>query len=94
MVRETMDMAHRLGTPGRPSRRAQPLGGFRRPSVHPGRRLCTAQRSGNALLTTDYAEAAGYFTEQARGAVNTVNDLLGKALNAFQARFKPGGDRG
>jgi hypothetical protein len=39
-------------------------------------------------LTDDYAEAAGYYGQQARGAVDQVADVLRTARDAFTDAFR------
>lgn len=43
---------------------------------------------GERPLTEDYSDAADYYAQQARSAVNTLNDSLGKARDAFNQAFK------
>lgn len=42
-------------------------------------------------LSDDYADAAGYYGEQARGAVDTLSGMLDRARDAFNSAFKSGG---
>jgi hypothetical protein len=52
------------------------------------------RRRGDATtppLTDDYADAAGYYGEQARGAVDTLSGIFDRAKDAFNSAFKPGG---
>lgn len=42
-------------------------------------------------LSDDYADAAGYYGEQARGAVDTLSGILDRAKDAFNSAFKPTG---
>jgi hypothetical protein len=39
-------------------------------------------------LREDYAAAADYYGSQARGAVDTLNDVLGRARDAFTSAFR------
>jgi Zn-dependent protease with chaperone function len=41
-------------------------------------------------LEEDYADAAGYYGEQARGAVDTLSGIFDRAKDAFNSAFKPG----
>ncbi|MBV6520628.1 MAG: Protease HtpX [Gemmatimonadaceae bacterium] len=42
-------------------------------------------------LADDYADAAGYYGDQARGAVDTLSGILDRAKDAFNTAFKPSG---
>jgi Zn-dependent protease with chaperone function len=42
-------------------------------------------------LSDDYADAVGYYGEQARGAVDTLSGIFDRARDAFSTAFKTGG---
>jgi Zn-dependent protease with chaperone function len=42
-------------------------------------------------LSEDLVDAAGYYGDQARGAMDTISGVLGRARDAFNDAFKPGG---
>lgn len=42
---------------------------------------------GDRPLVDDYAEAAGYYTQQARGAIDQLGDALNRAREAFNEAF-------
>jgi Zn-dependent protease with chaperone function len=42
-------------------------------------------------LSEDLVDAAGYYGDQARGAMDTISGVLGRAREAFNDAFKPGG---
>lgn len=39
-------------------------------------------------LTDDYVDAAGYYGQQARGAIDSLSDVLDRARDAFNSAFK------
>ena len=39
-------------------------------------------------LSDDYVDAAGYYGQQAQGAMNSLNDVLDRARDAFNSAFK------
>ncbi|MEP7347622.1 MAG: hypothetical protein ABI877_20295, partial [Gemmatimonadaceae bacterium] len=41
-------------------------------------------------LSDDYVDAAGYYGDQARGAVDTLSGIFDRAKDAFNSAFKPG----
>ncbi len=45
-------------------------------------------------LSDDYADAVGYYGEQARGAVDTLSGIFDRARDAFSTAFKTGGNSG
>ena len=48
---------------------------------------------GDRPLGADYAAAAGYYGDQARGAVDSLNDSLARARDAFNQAFRGPGER-
>lgn len=49
--------------------------------------------AGDRPLSDDYAAAAGYYGEQARGAVDSLNDSLARARDAFTQAMRGPGQR-
>ena len=45
-------------------------------------------------LSDDFVDAAGYYGDQAKGAMETISGVLGRARSAFDQAFKPGGSNG
>ena len=39
-------------------------------------------------LSDDYVDAAGYYSQQARGAVDSFNEVINRARDAFNSAFK------
>ena len=39
-------------------------------------------------LSDDYVDAAGYYSQQARGAIDSLNEVLDRARDAFNSAFK------
>jgi len=52
------------------------------------------RRRGDAAtppLSDDFVDAAGYYGDQARGAMETISGVIGRARSAFDESFKGGG---
>jgi Zn-dependent protease with chaperone function len=52
------------------------------------------RRRGDAAtppLTDDFVDAAGYYGDQAKGAMETISGVIGRARSAFNETFKEGG---